>query len=215
MTAKKIELSAREAQALKLIRSWFVRHGRGISVRELMKEMEFGSTRTAVILLNALIEKGVLGRRDSGELRILQNALVHEDLTHARTVEIPLVGTVPCGSPLFAEENIEAYFTVSTALAPIGARYFLLRADGDSMNKAGINDGDVMLIRQQSTAESGDRVVALIDDEATVKEIEFAKDVVVLKPRSTNAKHKPIVLARDFQIQGVVVAALSEEALKH
>lgn len=215
MSTQNTPLTPREAQALKFIRSWFVRHGRGISVRELMKEMEFGSTRTVAILLNNLIEKGVLDRRGNGELRILRNELVHGDQTHARTVEIPLVGAVPCGTPVFAEENIEAYFPVSTTLARAGSRYFLLRAVGDSMNKAGINDGDVVLVRQQSTAESGNRVVALIDDEATVKEIEFAKDAVILKPRSTNPKHKPIVLDRDFQIQGVVVASLPKDVLKN
>ena len=80
----------------------------------------------------------------------------------------------------------------------------MLRAFGDSMNKAGINDGDLVLVRQQQTAENGDKVVALIDDEATIKEFHHEGDMIILKPQSTNSKHRPIILTWDFKIQGVV-----------
>jgi repressor LexA len=73
------------------------------------------------------------------------------------------------------------------------------------MDRAGINDGDLVLVRQQTTAMNGDRVVALIDDEATIKEFRKTGEAVVLLPRSSNRKHQPIVLDREFQIQGVVV----------
>jgi repressor LexA len=78
------------------------------------------------------------------------------------------------------------------------------------MNDAGIDDGALVLVRQQSTAESGDIVVALVDDEATIKELRKSADAVVLLPRSKNRNHKPIVLRRDFQVQGVVVATLPD-----
>jgi repressor LexA len=97
---------------------------------------------------------------------------------------------------------------VSTHLAQPGQKHFLLRASGDSMNKAGIEDGALVLVRQQGTAEDGQLVVALIDDEATIKELRRSRDAAVLMPRSSNKKHKPIVLRRDFQVQGVVVATL-------
>ena len=86
----------------------------------------------------------------------------------------------------------------------------MLRAVGDSMNKAGINDGDLVLVRQQMTASNGDIVVALIDDEATIKRLRLRKDHVVLKPDSTSLAHCPIVLERDFRIQGVVVKSMPE-----
>lgn len=76
------------------------------------------------------------------------------------------------------------------------------------MNKAGINDGDLVLVKQQSSAENGQQVVALIDDEATIKEFQKKGHVVILKPHSTNSKHQPFILTDDFQIQGVVVATL-------
>ncbi len=98
--------------------------------------------------------------------------------------------------------------TVSQRLAKPGAHYFLLRATGDSMNQAGIEDGDILLVRQQLVAEDGQRVVALIGDEATVKELEKKRGKIVLRPRSANPKHKPMIMHEDFMIQGVVIDVL-------
>ena len=81
------------------------------------------------------------------------------------------------------------------------------------MNECDIHDQDLVLIRQQTTAEDGDLVVALIDTEATVKEFRKSRNMIVLKPRSTNPLHQPIVLTDDFQIQGKVVATLPQEVL--
>jgi repressor LexA len=76
------------------------------------------------------------------------------------------------------------------------------------MNKTGTNDGDLVLVRQQMTANSGDIVVALIDNEATIKQLRLHKDHITLEPNSTNPDHCPIVLERDFRIQGVVVRSM-------
>ena len=76
------------------------------------------------------------------------------------------------------------------------------------MNRSGINDGALILVKQQPTAVDGDMVVALIDDEATVKHFHRDTEMVVLKPNSTDHSHKPIVLTDDFAVQGVVVAVL-------
>jgi len=132
------------------------------------------------------------------------NQLVAKESNISDTVEIPLVGSVSCGLPIFAEENIEAKIPVSTKLIRKSANYFLLRAFGDSMNKKGINSGDLLLIKQQQVAEDGDVVLALIDDDATVKEFIRNSNTIVLKPHSTSPKHQPIILTTDFRIQGVV-----------
>jgi repressor LexA len=129
---------------------------------------------------------------------------------HAQTVDIPVVGTVAAGVPILAEENVEGFISISTSLARPGNKYFLLRVRGDSMDKAGIADGTYVLVRQQSTAEPGQLVVALIDDEATVKKYQVDRDVVILKPCSTNPRHRPIILDRDFAIQGVVVTTVND-----
>ncbi len=125
------------------------------------------------------------------------------------TVDIPLLGNIACGLPIFADENIEAQVPISIKLIKKGFRYFLLRAKGDSMNKAGINDGDLVLIRQQQQAENGDKVVALINDEATIKEYHHNGKLVVLKPKSKSSKYQPIILTNDFLIQGVVESVIA------
>jgi len=131
-----------------------------------------------------------------------------ERLSYAQTTKIPLLGRVSCGTPIFAEENIEAYIPVTNQLIKSSYKYFILKASGDSMNEASINDGDFVLIKQQQTAQNGDRVVALIDDDATIKEFHLKGNNIVLKPRSTNNKHQPIILTTDFKIQGIVIAVI-------
>ena len=112
---------------------------------------------------------------------------------------------------MLAEENIETYIPVSTALAKSGSSYFLVRANGDSMDKAGIKDGSILLVRQQAVAENGDKVVALINDEATAKVFERTEQAVILRPKSNNPEHRPIILTENCQIQGVVVTALPSD----
>jgi repressor LexA len=119
-----------------------------------------------------------------------------------------LLGTAPCGMPILAEENVQAFFSVSTKLACSPYKYFLLKAKGDSMNKKGINDGDFVLVRKQLIAKDGDTIVALVDNEVTIKEFSRSIHAIVLKPRSTNNAHKPIVAGNDFQVQGVVVTVI-------
>ena len=120
------------------------------------------------------------------------------------TVKIPLLGEVACGIPILAVENVRAEIPVSKKILKPNSQYFLLRASGDSMDLAGINDGDLVLLKQQQTARNGDLVLALIDDEATLKEFNHNGNMVVLKPKSKNPKHQPIILTSDFKVQGIV-----------
>jgi repressor LexA len=76
------------------------------------------------------------------------------------------------------------------------------------MNESGIDDGDLVLVKHQQTANTGDNVVALIDNEATIKEFKKSGDTIVLKPHSTSNKHQPIILTTDFRIQGIVVSVI-------
>lgn len=198
-------VSQKAKEALRHIRNSIMLYGKIPSVRELMGAMNYKSPRSAVLLMEELEENGYLEKKNEGGYRLIK------DLTEgniARTVLVPLVGTVTCGVPILAEENIEAMIQVSTRLAKPGSKYFLLRVRGDSMNKSGINDGDLILVKQQSVAHNGERVVALVDDEATVKEYHNRGDYVTLVPKSSNNKHQPIILTRDFQIQGIVIASI-------
>jgi repressor LexA len=198
-------LSIKAKEALKHIRNYIMHHGRTPSTRELMKEMNYKSPLSPMLLLNELAASGFLEKRHDGSYKLLKDLTEGESV---RTVAVPLVGMVTCGAPILAQENIEAMIPVSTRLAKPGSKYFLLRAKGDSMNEAEINDGDLILIKQQSVANNGDNVVALIDDEATVKEYQHKGKYVILIPRSNNPIHQPIILTQDFQIQGIVVAII-------
>jgi len=202
----KTQLNQKQADAVRCIRNWLMQKGETPSVRKLMTALGYKSPRSAALIIEELIEKGILKKRSNGDLQLVKDIGV--DSGHARTVDIPLVGTVPCGVPILAQENIEGYIPVSVSLAKPGFKYFLLRAKGDSMNKAGINNGDLILVRQQSAAQNGDIVVALIDNEATVKEFQHSKNCIVLMPRSNNRKHTPIILTENFQVQGVAVTTI-------
>lgn len=203
-----LELDSKQAEAAKHIRNYLNQNGKMPSVRDLMSLMEYKSPRSASVMYDKLVASGVLSRcPQSRKLSFNDGVLAQSDNTS--TVEVPLVGTTSCSGPLFAEQNVEAYYRISSQLAPSGSQYFFLKIQGDSMNQAGIQDGDLVLIRQQQTAKPGDLVLALIDDEATIKKFIPEDGLVILKPCSSNPIHKPIILTHDFNIQGVVVRSFS------
>jgi len=197
-----------DVKALNLIRNTLVHEGRKPTLKEINEVTGGQSPRSAAIVIERLVKNGYLVRKGAN-LALTEKASIKSP--SIETVNLPLVGTVACGLPILAEENIEAYIPVSTNLARNNSNYYLLRASGDSMNEAGIEDKDILLVRQQSTAEIGDRVVALINDEATVKFFERKDNAVILRPKSTNIKHKPIILTENCQIQGVVIAVLPSD----
>ncbi|MCF7812188.1 transcriptional repressor LexA [Candidatus Gracilibacteria bacterium] len=200
-----IDFSSREMFALRHIRNELMQSGKFPSVRTLMEKMGYRSPRSISVLLQQLAEKGVVIHRE-GRYILNENAEISSP--NEDTVDIPLLGSASCGTPIFAEENIEAYYKISTRLARPTAKHFLLRALGDSMDQKDIHGGDLLLIRQQNTAENGDIVVALVDGEATIKEFQKKNNTIILYPRSSNPLHKPIILDENLQIQGVVVRSI-------
>lgn len=200
------KLTNKEFAAIREIRNSLIHRGRNPSVRELMEALKYRSPRSAAVLIEQLTTKKFLRKKEDGSFQLIRHT--EDDAAHAHTVDVPLVGAAACGMPILAEENIEATIPVSTKLARPNHRYFLLKAKGDSMNAQGINDGDLVLVRQQTTAENGDIVVALIDDKATIKEFCRTGETIILKPKSKSKEYKPIVLTKDFQIQGVVVTSI-------
>ena len=201
-------ISNKELEAIRKIRNSLMHVGRIPSMRELMSSLGYQSPRSASLIVDKLIKKGVLRRKKDGGLQFIKS--LGDDTTRAQTIDVPLVGMVSCGVPILAEENVQAKIPVSIKLARPPFKYFLLKAKGDSMDQKGIDDGDLVLVRQQTTAKDGDTVVALIDDEATIKEFRIGGETFVLKPRSKNKQHQPIVLTKDFQIQGVVITAVGK-----
>lgn len=199
-------LSDKDKKALALIRNKIVTYGKSPTLQEINEVTGGKSPRSASLVIDRLEKAGLVKR--SGRSLVLTSPKLNNSVS---TIDVPLVGAVTCGTPMLAEENILDHIPVSTELARKGYTYFLLRAMGDSMDQAGINSGDLLLVRQQETAETGDKVVALINDEATLKYFERANGAVVLRPKSSNKSHKPIVLTDNCQIQGVVVAVLPSD----
>jgi len=199
-------LSPRENDALLEIRSALRLMGKFPSIRELMVALGYRSPRSAAVLLEKLEAKKYLVRTPGGQLALADD--LGDQIGSIDTVDVPIVGHASCGLPGFAEQNIEGYARVSTKLAPRNRSHFLLRAEGDSMNLAGIQPGDLVLVRAQDDATDGDRIVALIDDEATIKTFRHHGDVVVLAPCSSNPEHQPIIVTDDLRVQGVVVTAI-------
>ena len=202
-------LTSGQLEFFQKLLAYRTKHGVLPTVREMQEFAKFRSPRSVTQFLDALEAAGYV-KRGSGarNVRILRVHASSAHRGHARTLLVPLVGTVAAGLPILATENIEAMIPVSDQLAKGHHRYFLLRVSGDSMNRAGIQNDDLVLVRQQSTAQPGQSVVALIDDEATVKKLRVTPHAIVLEPVSSNEKHKPIILDREFTIQGVVVGTI-------
>ena len=124
------------------------------------------------------------------------------------SVKVPVLGSVSCGVPKFAIENIEEYIRLPVALFGKGD-FFILRANGDSMIEAGINNGDLVLVREQNHADPGQIVVALMEDEATLKRFypEPEKRRIRLHPENSNLKD---IYVKECIIQGVAVKVLKD-----
>ena len=202
------KLTPSEAKAVRCLWTHLNLYGRMPSHRELMHAMGYKSPRSASVVLEKLTRKKIIFKNSNNKIQFSEG--FSSKLNDTSTVEIPLVGVTSCGGPVLAEENIEAYFKISRRFIKDGARYFLLKVQGDSMDQAGISDGDIVLVRQQNTAEKGEIVLALIDNEATIKKYVPGKDFILLKPCSSNPSHKPIILTKDFCIQGVVIKSFSD-----
>ncbi|MGQ0550248.1 MAG: transcriptional repressor LexA [Armatimonadota bacterium] len=195
-------LTRRQSDILTFVRRYTESHGYPPSVREIGQAMGVTSSSTVHSHLAALERKGYL-RRDPSKPRALE-ILRDNGAPAARTVTLPVVGRVAAGAPLLAEQNIDEYMAVPADMLS-GAEGFVLKVRGDSMIGAGIQDGDLLVVRRQPTATNGDIVVARLDDEATVKQFFREKDRVRLQP--ANEALEP-VYAREVIVEGKAIAVI-------
>lgn len=192
------------AQVLKAIQAATADSGRPPTVEELRQILGVGSTRTALRYLQSLEEAGDIERWPGARGLRIRRAPGKS----LRTVSVPIVGRAPAGAAILAEQNIEGWLRVPVEfLGDPSQTYFLLRVQGSSMNRCRlegslIENGDILLVRSQSDAQSGDVVVALIDGEATIKKLSKGSDFALLRPQSSEPVHQPIMVTEGFQIQG-------------
>jgi len=213
-------LSERQQEILDFLTAFTAKNGYPPSVRDIGNAVGLSSSSTVHSHLNALEDKGYI-RRDPSSARAI--SLISRDVQashNAQTstrgdssrilrlprnvVELPLVGQVAAGLPTLAEQNIEDSMLLPTQIVG-DAGSFMLTVKGDSMIEAGILDGDYVVVKEQPTANNGEIVVALVDDEATVKTFYRESDRIRLQPE--NHTMEPIY-ARDVLILGKVIALL-------
>ncbi len=171
-----------------------LKKGKSPSYREIMRQVGFSSLSVVGRYVDLLEMRGQLKKTCDGKIAFSQG------FDCGKTIVAPLVGTVTCGKPILAQENIESVEHLPSGIFGSGD-LFLLHAQGDSMIEAGIADGDLLVVKQTSSAENGQIVVALIDDSATVKTFYKHKNHVALHPE--NPRYEDIIV-QDVKILGVV-----------
>jgi len=194
------ELTERQQRVLKFIQSHYKKHGYPPTIREIADHIGAKWNHGVERHLHALERKGHI-KRVKDKSRGIQLPFVPTG------TEVPIIGRITAGKPILAVENIEEKIVLDPAFVK-GESNFLLMVEGLSMKNAGILDGDLVLVRQQTAAESGDIVAALIDDEeATVKRFRRKGDKVILEPE--NPEFEPIDSdSVSIKIIGKVLAVL-------
>jgi repressor LexA len=201
------DLTPTQEKILNFITETIRDHDRSPTIREIGEEAGISSTNGVRYHLSVLEKLGYIKRR-KGISRGIEWLEHHVKAAPSRnTLEIPLVGRVAAGSPILAVENVEGMLAVDEMLTR-NEDCFALRVNGDSMRNAGIMDGDVVIVSPQPDARSGDIVVALLDEEATVKTYVTSKGKVMLKPE--NPDYEDIMLSGrdDVRVLGKVVGLI-------
>ena len=200
MPRKREELNKREKAILKFIEKQILTEGYPPSVREIGKAVGLNSTATVHGYLARLDEKGYIKKKDkkgrtlrllkgsSGESKIMSSK---DFYTQRELVDVPIIGKITAGEPILAVENITDTFPIPIDFVG-NSESFMLTVRGESMIEAGILDGDYILVKRQNTANNGEIVVALIEDEATVKTFYKEKDHIRLQPE--NSSMDPIIV---------------------
>ena len=191
----------KQEKVLDYIKETIHEKGYSPSVRDICGNVGIKSTSTVHAYLKKLTDAGLIVM-DNSISRSIRLPEPLRQLGGSDLVEVPIVGQVAAGSPILAEENIEDTFTVSSAYTK-NSTVFMLKVKGDSMIEAGILEGDLILVKQQATASNGDIVVAVLEDEATVKTYYKEKDHIRLQPE--NSTMDPIIVLDDIIIAGKVI----------
>ncbi|RCX10362.1 SOS-response transcriptional repressor LexA [Anaerobacterium chartisolvens] len=203
------KLTEKQQKILDFVNSEVEEKGYPPSVREICRAVGFKSTSTVHGYLEKLEKEGLI-RKDPTKPRALKvvnpygRSPKRENGYYSmkEMQDVPIVGKVTAGQPILAVENIEDTFPLPADFVQ-NSSAFMLKVQGDSMIDAGILDKDLVLVKQQSTANNGDIVVALIGDEATVKTFYKERDYVRLQPQ--NQFLDPIIVKNDLSILGKVI----------
>lgn len=194
------KISKKQAEILEYIKSEILRVGYPPAVREICEAVNLKSTSSVHAHLETLEKHGYI-RRDPTKPRAIEIIDDSFNLTRREMTNVPILGQVAAGEPIFAEQNITDYFPIPVDMLP-NAQTFMLKVRGESMINIGIFDGDYVIVAQTPTASNGDVVVALVEDSATVKTFFKEKGYYRLQPE--NDTMDPIIVP-EVEILGKVV----------
>lgn len=197
------KISQKQSEILEYMKNEILNRGFPPSVREIGEAVHLKSTSSVHSHLETLEKNGYI-RRDPTKPRAIEIVDDNFNLVRRETVNVPIIGKVSAGQPLLAVENIDGYFPIPSEYMP-NNKTFMLVVQGDSMINAGIFNGDYVIVEQQQTAENGQKVVALVEDSATVKT--FYKEDGHIRLQPENDTMEPIIVEQDqfFQILGKVI----------
>ena len=198
------KISKKQSEILEYMKNEILNRGFPPSVREICEAVNLKSTSSVHAHLETLEKYGYI-RRDPTNPRAIEIVDDNFNLVRRETVNVPIIGKVAAGEPLLAVENIDGYFPIPAEFMPKN-QAFMLVVHGESMINAGIFDGDYVVVEQQETANNGEKIVALVEDSATVKTFYKEDDLIRLQPE--NDYLEPIIVhpeKQSFQILGKVI----------
>lgn len=181
--------SSRQSQIYEFIKFQIKEKGYPPSVREICAAVGLKSTSTVHSYLEKLEKRGFI-KRDATKSRTIE--IIEKSHIKKEMIEVPIIGTITAGLPILAVENIEDFFPLPIDYVKNNKEIFMLKVKGESMEDAGILDGDLSVIERIHSAENGDIVVALIENEATLKRFFKEKNHIRLQPENKNMS--PIIV---------------------
>jgi len=198
------ELTEKQEKLLKFIEEYQIENNKSPTIREMREFFGVSSDNSILKLLKALEEKNVIEKDESHRgiktLNSVKKKLARESF------KLPLMGFIPAGGPILTEEFVDSWMEVSPDLIQKNKNSYLLRVTGESMINAGIFDGDILIVCSDFIPKNGDIVVALVDNQNTVKRYIKTDELVYLK--AENPRYEDIYPEHHLEIQGVVTGLL-------
>jgi len=204
------DITPKQKEILNFIELFQRDHGKSPTFNEIKEHFGFGSLNSVFKHIKALEKKEIIKRTNEARgIELLDS--VKNDLFSQNTVEektLPLVGSIPAGSAVIEDEYVVDQLSITDYLIKDTSHKFLLKVKGDSINKTGIVDSDIVIIDQKKQPHTGDIVAALVDNESTLKIFEKDKNGQIhLLPYSTNTSHTEVIPENEMYIQGVVIGS--------
>ncbi len=198
------ELTEKQESVLKFIENYQFENGKSPTLKEIKEFLNVASDNSVLKHLAALQKKGFIQKDDTPRgIKLLDSVRLK---LQATSINLPLMGYIPAGGPVAAEEHIESYVTVDSAKIPHPKESFMLRVTGQSMIDAGIFEGDMLIADSKKEPKVNDIVIGLIDNENTVKRLIKRDGKFMLM--AENPDYEDLTPLNELEVQGVVIGLI-------